>query len=84
MNPPQDKIPLNQLVIPDAYSSDWSTSSIFTQVDAILERGWKPSDFGICHPYQDGAVMYAHALASAKIRNYENYLSDQRMKNARK
>jgi hypothetical protein len=29
--------------------------------------------------------MYAHALASAKIRSYEHYLSEKRMKqNARK
>jgi hypothetical protein len=72
-------------VIPDAYGSNWVTSDLFTQVDAILEKGWKPSDFGICHPYEDGAVMYAHALASAKIRSYEHYLSEKRMKqNARK
>jgi hypothetical protein len=73
-------MPLNQLVIPEAYGSNWETSEIFTQVDAILEKGWLPSDFGICHPYQDGAVMYAHALGSHKIRAYENYLTQKRQK----
>jgi hypothetical protein len=67
-------------VIPDAYGSEWITSSVFTKVDAILEKGWLPSRFGICHPSEDGAVMYAHALASAKIRSYENYLTQKKLK----
>jgi len=71
-------------VIPDAYGSNWVTNNLFTQVDAILDRGWKPSDYGICHPGEDGAVMYAHALASAKIKSYEDYLQQKSIKHARK
>lgn len=71
-------IPLDQLVPDDKFPREggWTYTNYFVQVDVVLANGKLPSDFDLCKPEDDLAVMMAHNNRKSKMAIYE----DQRRK----
>ena len=55
----------------------WIYSNYFVQVETVLTYGFKPSEFGLCDPTDDLAVMVAHNDTKARMQAYERKKSEK-------
>lgn len=72
------RTPLGQLVLKE--KPKWEHSSYYTHCHAAIKAGFRPSEFGLCTPGQDLAIMLAVDEVEAKMQNYENELEAERVR----
>lgn len=71
--------------IPEKHRGRWETNAIFSYLDICHDwDGISPSDFGICHPWEDRTVMAAYTFASSRMEAWEYHIQQTDLDNAEK
>jgi hypothetical protein len=64
-------------------NGDWTYSAYFASVDVIHDWGRLPSEFGLCRPEDDMAVMTAFTSAVSHMRAWEHQEQEREMEKQR-
>ena len=67
-----DGTKLQDLSIIDEFPKDgaWTYSNYYAQIAAVLAHGFRPSEFGLCDPEDDLAVIVAYEDTTARMTTY--------------